>query len=166
MITASEVIYAGGQAMFVFFVAPYIEDSSMIAGAYLIITIPLVLSIVFPERNMKNWNYEDRKWSEETLASYTLRKRIIYGVAAVFNLIAFSFFLVELGNHPISDDYWTEVEKVHGEGVCRDSCRASMAAVSFLMMSISSWLNYIHARNENKFFEGEQATSNPVSSNK
>ena len=45
----SEVIYAFGQGLFIFFVAPYIEDSSMIVGAYLIITLPLILSISFPQ---------------------------------------------------------------------------------------------------------------------
>ena len=45
----SEVIYAFGQGLLIFFVAPYIEDSSMIVGAYLIITMPLILSILFPQ---------------------------------------------------------------------------------------------------------------------
>ena len=48
-VTVSEVIYAFGQGLFIFFVAPYIEDSSMIVGAYLIITMPLILSILFPQ---------------------------------------------------------------------------------------------------------------------
>ena len=47
--TVSEVIYAFGQGLFIFFVAPYIEDSSMILGAYMIITLPLILSILFPQ---------------------------------------------------------------------------------------------------------------------
>ena len=100
---------------------------------------------------MKNWNYDERKWDEEKLTFYNTSRRIIYGVSLCLNLLAFSFFIVELLDNPIPESYWTEKEK------CRDSCRAAMAAVSFLMMSLSSWLNFINSIHENSFFGGEQA---------
>ena len=156
-VTVSEVIYAFGQGLFIFFVAPYIEDSSMIVGAYLIITLPLILSILFPQRSMKNWNYDERIWDEEKLTVYNRRRRIIYGISLALNISAFSFFITELLSNPIEESYWNEMEKITEDGTCRDSCRASMAAVSFLMMSLSSWLNFINSIHENSFFGGEQA---------
>ena len=107
---------------------------------------------------MKNWNYDERKWDEEKITFYNRTRRIIYGISLCLNLFAFSFFIAELLNNPIEESYWIEMEKINGEGgTCRDSCRASMAAVSFLMMSLSNWLNFINSIHENSFFGGEQA---------
>ena len=106
---------------------------------------------------MKNWNYDERKWDEEKITVYNRRRRIIYGISLGLNLSAFSFFITELLSNPIEESYWNEMEKINEGGTCRDSCRASMAAVSFLMMSLSSWLNFINSIHENSFFGGEQA---------
>ena len=107
---------------------------------------------------MKNWNYDERKWDEEKITSYNRTRRIIYGISLCLNLFAVSFFIVELLNNPIEESDWNKMVKINGEGgTCRDSCRASMAAVSFLMMSLSSWLNFINSIHENSFFGGEQA---------
>ena len=106
---------------------------------------------------MKNWNYDERKWDDEKLTVYNRRRRIIYGISLGLNLSAFSFFITELLSNPIEESYWNEMEKISEGGTCRDSCRASMAAVSFLMMSLSSWLNFINSIHENSFFGGEQA---------
>ena len=106
---------------------------------------------------MKNWNYDERKWDEEKITVYNRTRRIIYGISLCLNLFAFSFFIVELLSNPIEELYWNEMEKINEGGTCRDSCRASMAAVSFLMMSLSSWLNFINSIHENSFFGGEQA---------
>ena len=106
---------------------------------------------------MKNWNYDERKWDEEKIISYNRTRRIIYGISLCLNLFAFSFFIAELMNNPIKESYWIEMEKINGEGgTCRDSCRASMAVVSFLMMSLSNWLNFINSIHENSFFGGKQ----------
>ena len=106
---------------------------------------------------MKNWNYDERKWDEEKLTFYNRTRRIIYGISLCLNLSAFAFFIAELLWHPIEQSYWNKMEKINEGGTCRDSCRASMAAASFLMMSLSSWLNFINSIHENSFFGGEQA---------
>ena len=51
----------------------------MILGAFIIVTIPAILSIIFPERNMDNWNEDTNEWDEEKMKAYNLKKRIIYG---------------------------------------------------------------------------------------
>ena len=109
------------------------------------------------QRSMKNWNYDERKWDDEKLTVHNRRRRIIYGISLGLNLSAFSFFITELLSNPIEESYWNEMEKISEGGTCRDSCRASMAAGSFLMMSLSSWLNFINSIHENSFFGGEQA---------
>jgi hypothetical protein len=45
----SECLYAGGQGLFIFFVAPYLEDSTMILGSFLVISVPIIQSIISPE---------------------------------------------------------------------------------------------------------------------
>ena len=105
---------------------------------------------------MKNWNYDERKWDDEKITVYNRRRRIIYGISLGLNLSAFSFFITELLSNPIEESYWIEMEKINEGVTCRDSCRASMAAVSFLMMSLSNWLNFINSIHENSFFGGKQ----------
>ena len=109
------------------------------------------------QRSMKNWNYDERTWDEEKLTVYNRRRRIIYGISLALNISAFSFYITELLSNPIEESYWNEMEKISDGGTCRDSCRASMAAVAFLMMSLSNWLNFINSIHENSFFGGEQA---------
>ena len=56
------------------------------------------------------------KYSEELHASYSKKKRIIYGIALVLHIAAMAFFCIELAvYHPISPDYWTEIAKRGGK---------------------------------------------------
>ena len=56
------------------------------------------------------------KYSDELHASYSKKKRIIYGIALVLHIAAMAFFCIELAvYHPISPDYWTEIAKLGGK---------------------------------------------------
>ena len=72
----TECLYAGGQGLFVFFVAPYLEDSTMILGSFLVLTVPLILSLVFPEYRYSSWDSKTQSFSEEKQRIYARRKRI------------------------------------------------------------------------------------------
>lgn len=154
----SECIYAGGQGLFIFFVAPYLEDSTMILGSFLVLTVPIILSIIFPEYRYTSWDFETQSFSEEKQLAYAKRKRVVYGIALVFNIAGFVFFCLEIVNNPISDDYWNLIEQIDGS-TCRDTCRAGMAVAAFFLMSLSSWLNYINDNHENTAF-GHAAIQN------
>ena len=58
----TECLYAGGQGLFIFFVAPYLEDSTMILGSFLVLTVPIILSIVFPEYRYTSWDFDSQSF--------------------------------------------------------------------------------------------------------
>ena len=85
------------------------------------------------------------KYSDELYASYSKKKRIIYGIALVLHIAAMAFFCIELAvYHPISPDYWTEIAKLGGNSCLSYSHAVGMAVarpygfeIDFLRNTIS-----------------------------
>ena len=89
----------------------------------------------------------------ERQAVYNKKKRLVYGVSLLLNISGCVFFFLEVVQNPIDEQYWQMLGDLEGKfQSCKDSCRAGMAVAAFVMMSASSWLNYIHDNHENQFF--------------
>ena len=71
--------------------------------------VPLILSMVFPEHRFSCWDRENMKYSDELHASYSKKKRLIYGLALIFHILAMVFFCIELTNNPIEEEYWSQI---------------------------------------------------------